>query len=422
MARDGDWVHAPFQCEYCWFHILHNKPALPARVKDSSELALIRRANLDMFWSRAKSTVKGYGYRVKAIIREAVQWDRNVPLAPFHPWPVSDEQGMGIALTMLTRSLEPGRNANYTQFDTCRRDRSIASNIYTASSALCDEQNVLKSKKGEALHLHSDPMQSMFMERFTKGMSRRMPEDVDRNTPLMGSTLAVMLRRMKREMFEEDTSSDRRRELLVTGAYMAVTYGYSLRGNEGLWVCRDRLLENIEVGKEVEDGVPSHVAVPVIGFFKAEGGTRMHVFPIASKTRSGIEVRWWLEELVELLKEEGIKGCPAFCDKEGYQLRERDLEDVFQPVLEEMIAEGGNKKWWPKGIDVKTNCRCFRSFRRGAENTAINNEVSEEVIELVNRWRDFEKSRGKQPGFNMLHHYASGAATRKRQLQFSACI
>jgi hypothetical protein len=347
---------------------------------------------------------------------------RSPPFALMQPWANTDNQGMGIALLMLTKSLLKGRNAHYTQFDTCRQDRSIASNIYTATAILSEEQNVLKTKRGEAWHLHSDPMQSMLMERFTKGMSRRMPEDVKRNAPLLGHTLAAMLRRMKREVLEEETTLERRRELVITGGYMVVTYGYSLRGNEGLWVCGDRLQEFIDVGKEGDQLSGPHVIVPLIGFFKGEGGTRMHVLPIANETKTGIEVRWWLEGVVEILKAENNPGCPAFCDSDGYQLREKDLEEIFHPVLEELINEGGGNKWWAKGVSVREYCRCYRSFRRGAENTAINNGVKDDTIEFVNRWRSYEKNKGKQPGFRMMLHYASGAATRRKQLAFSESI
>ena len=422
VARNGDWLHAPFQCEFCWFTNIHKRAALEDKPSDLKELYLIRRVNLDVFWSRAKSTVGGYLGRIKTMSQEAAECGRPSPFNPMTPWESTDNQGMGIALLMLTHSLRKGRNAHYTQFDTCRQDRSIASNIYTATSVLSQEQNVLKTKRGEAWHLHSDPMQSMLMERFTKGMSRRMPEEVKRNVPLMGHTVAAMLKRMKREVMEEDVTTERRRELVMTGGYMCVTYGYSLRGNEGLWVCGDRLVEHIELGKEGDEFCGPHVKVPLIGFFKGEGGTRMHVLPIANETKTGIEVRWWLEEVVKQLKKESNEGCPAFCDEGGYQLNEKDLEKIFQETLEKLIDEGNGHKWWPRKVPVTEYCRCYRSFRRGAENTAINHDVAEETIELVNRWRKFEKSRGKQPGFKMLHHYASGTATRKKQLQFSENI
>ena len=422
IARKGDWIHAPFQCEECWFQILHGRVHIKDSAKDQKELYLMRRVNLDIFWSRAAGTVKGYFGRTVRLLRESAECGRISPFTAFPVWPETDEQGMGIALLMLTDSLKGGRNNDsYTQFATCRQNRSVASNIYQASSHLSEDHNVLKSKKGDALHLHSDPMQSMFMERFSKGMERRMPEETDRDEPLMGTTVAGMLKRMKFEYLDAETGVIRKRSLVMTGAYMAVCYGASLRGHEGLWVCGKNLVEHILVGKEETEELPGHVLVPLVGFFKGENGMRMHVCPIANETKSGVQVRWWLEELTTWLKEEDNLAGPAFCDKTGYQLSERQMEEVFQPVLEGMIREGGNRKWWPN-LSVQDYCKCYRSFRRGATSTAMNNDVEEAVIVLVNRWREYERNKGKQPGFKMMHHYASGSATLKKQLSFSMYI
>ena len=79
----------------------------------------------------------------------------------------------------------------------------------------------------------------------------------------------------------------------MVAGYIATTYAYSLRGNEGFWVDGDSLVENIKLGKL--DPQTPHVVVALLGFFKAEGGERMHVFSIASQTNSGVRVRIWLE-------------------------------------------------------------------------------------------------------------------------------
>ena len=79
---------------------------------------------------------------------------------------------MGLAMMMLEKSLDKGRNANYTQFATVRQLRSAVSNIYTASAEVRVESGVLKSRKGDVQHLHDDPTQSVFLERFMAGMQK----------------------------------------------------------------------------------------------------------------------------------------------------------------------------------------------------------------------------------------------------------
>ena len=48
---------------------------------------------------------------------------------------MDDREGMGIEILMLEKSRKPGRNAkDYSQFDTCRKLRSAASNVAAASA------------------------------------------------------------------------------------------------------------------------------------------------------------------------------------------------------------------------------------------------------------------------------------------------
>ncbi len=50
------------------------------------------------------------------------------------PYPVSDSLGMGVALTMLMKTLELGwYNAQYQQVETVRKLRAAFSNLYMAS-------------------------------------------------------------------------------------------------------------------------------------------------------------------------------------------------------------------------------------------------------------------------------------------------
>ena len=113
-----------------------------------------------MFWSRESSTIKAQFGRVKEIIRRQEAWGRGCrSLFPkLGTIATTDEGGMVQAMMMLEKSPEPGRNACHTQFDTIRQLRTTVSNIYTGSAEVRVESGVLKSRKGEVLHLHDDPM------------------------------------------------------------------------------------------------------------------------------------------------------------------------------------------------------------------------------------------------------------------------
>ena len=166
-----------FNCEQCSYRNCFGVSADTQSAGDEYLVSLIRRANLDMFWSREASTIKAQFGRVKETIRRQEAWGRECrslfPRLGTHS--SSDENGMVQAIMILGKSRDTGRNTEYTQFDTIRKLRTTVSNIYTGSAEVRAENGVLKSRKGEVLHIHDDPMQSVFMERFILGLQDRMP-------------------------------------------------------------------------------------------------------------------------------------------------------------------------------------------------------------------------------------------------------
>ena len=423
VARDGDWLFVPFQCERCWFvNMFHLEPEPEWRKKDRKILKLIKRVNLDVFWSRERSTIQNNVGTVKEQLLKWEDWYDTYPFPEFQVWSVGEDSlDMKVAISMLEKSLEPGRLVDsYTQFDTCRKIRSTVSNMVSATALASRCSTSYKSRNGNVFHSYDDPTQSALMERFAIGMKTRMPMDSARNKALMGSVVKRMLDMIEFELFDTLTSEERKRLLTTVGGYMAVAYSYSLRGNEGFWVDGDNLCKNINIGKQASP-IP-HVLVPLIGFFKTEQGERMHVFPIANATKSGIQVRLWLERVVDILKKENKVMCPAFCDAQGYMLQSHDVEGVMHPILREIQKSGELEQDLPPGVDVELFYRCDRSFRRGAATTARNNNISKETVDFVHRWSNVEKNKGRPPNHSMLQHYADGARTRPLQLEFSASI
>ena len=98
------------------------------------------------------------------------------------------------------------------------------------------------------------------------------------------------------------------------------------------------------------------------------------------------------------------------------------IEAIFHPFLVEIQSEGRFPESLPRGLKIEENFLCFRSFRRGAEVTALNQGVEPKVVEFVHRWSKFEQSKGRVPGFNMLDHYADGALMRPSQILFSSSL
>ena len=421
VARAGDGLIAPFQCDHCWFINLKQRVPLPSSIGDKYELALIRRANLDLFWSRESRTISKVVNQLRQIISRAENAGRRIPLEPFTPWDLDEFQDMGIAIIILERSIEKGRlNDKYLQFASIRPLRGAASDVYAATAQATRLRYAMKTSRGDVTHLYDGAMQTNFMERVMKGMKTRMPEDSERNKPFSSVMILYILHHLELEYLDPSTPQARRRMVLMTAAYLCATFGYSLRGCEGLWMDAWRLRSYIHIGKS--DPKAPHVLIALVGRFKAEEGDRMHVLPLANVSRSGIQYRIWLERLAHLLDQEERTNCPAFCDEEGYQLTPRCMEDVFHPILERMQLNPKYAEEIPPGLDVRKWWRADRSMRRGAEIEALNAGIGDTTINFVHHWGRIEKNRGAEPGFDMLEHYVSGVKTRYLQIKFSASL
>ena len=128
-ARPGDHLMTPFQCDWCLFWNLRGHFPDPSSHRDDRLMMCVRRAILDAFWSRESSTVR-------ANLREATRlYGIHGGLGIQHltfprqgPHPTRDSWGVSVAVGLLVRSLDRGRNAQHVQFDTVRKIRSFAAN------------------------------------------------------------------------------------------------------------------------------------------------------------------------------------------------------------------------------------------------------------------------------------------------------
>ena len=79
-------------------------------------------------------------------------------------------------------------------------------------------------------------MQYSLIERFSKGMKKRIPEDSDQNKPLKSLVIKYILNDIEHKWVGSETDQDRKRDLVMTASYIYVAYVYSLRGYEWFWV------------------------------------------------------------------------------------------------------------------------------------------------------------------------------------------
>ena len=148
-ARKGDILSSPFQCYYCWFVNLLKRQANEAAPADCLLLTYIRGVNLDIMWSREKTTVAstlGQFCKGRDLSHELGLPPDDLPVGP---WPVEDLQGFQIAIELLQASQRKGQNnQTYVQFDLISKLRSAYANAYQASPQVVGFAGILNVHDG----------------------------------------------------------------------------------------------------------------------------------------------------------------------------------------------------------------------------------------------------------------------------------
>ena len=153
------------------------------------------------------------------------------------------------------------------------------------------------------------PSQSEWFRRFMQGARMRMGKETNAQKALPIQATVAVLDRIKRVAPTKPKSV--RHQLWKVGAAIATAQVCSLRGPEVLLLDLAGLREHIHMGRRgtiphnpVSMGtdladVP-YIFVTLLGEFKGERGIKHHIICVPPCTRSGIQLRWWLEKLVQV--------------------------------------------------------------------------------------------------------------------------
>jgi hypothetical protein len=88
------------------------------------------------------------------------------------PFPLDDHMGMAVACAILDRSLRPGRNDVFVQYDTVRKTRSMMTNIAQATAGGLGD--VIGSCEKTRVWISDVPTHSFWFTRFMTGFHRRI--------------------------------------------------------------------------------------------------------------------------------------------------------------------------------------------------------------------------------------------------------
>jgi hypothetical protein len=306
-----------------------------------------------------------------------------------------------MAIAMLLKSRQPGRYAAHQQFKTVHKLRAGYSNVFMALVLGQDSLRLMGGGDKAKQHLCNCPTNTLWFERFSKGCLCHMGQIVQQDRAVSLELMHALCSLLDDE-WEGVGSTKQRAQVAALGAYSVIAFCGSFRGNEVFTVDlhglikygKDRL---IAAGKE-------YVMIPLLGRFKNEVGDQYHLTPLIATTRSGLNIRLWVNHLIEVRQAAQQLRGPAFADAKSGRVHvdwfERELLERFQSI------QSRRPDLIPSDVQVLEEYGLSRSFRRGATSEARARGTGKEDIDLTNRWRTFEGAKGKRPRMAMRDHYS----------------
>jgi len=414
IGRNGDNLMTQFQCDLCQFrNIMMRDPDVERVESDEWLQVCIRRAILDSLWSREPSTVRGNLTECRRAVKIGEMFGFKNNYSSMGPFPIEDSWGLKEACILLHRSLDTGKNDITIQFGTMRKLRSAFSNAFHASKY--STGLVTMAQDARKTVVTDSPTYGIWFQRFMLGCHKRMGEKVKQD---MGVSIGVMHCLM--DIFEKDfveAATDKDKLFVCLAAlYCIASFCGGLRGEEVPMADLGEFIKHAEKG---EDPRLPHIVLPLIGRFKGERGEKHHLLPLAAVTNSGLEPRKWSLRVIDCYSKLHVFNGPIWRNKRGKQGRISDWEGPILDKIKEV--QDGNPKLIDPTVDVHDEYGLSRSFRRGS-NTHLRNQNLRNVQDIVednNRWRKFDRAKGRMPGMGMSDYYTEIRQAMPRLILYS---
>ena len=176
VGIDGAFLVTPFQCDHCWFVNLERREPHHHSFKDERLLGYIRRANLDIIWSRAPGTIANAKNGIKHLLQSWRELGMTMDLPALGPWVVGDKVGFNVALGMLKYAQRPGNNrSTHMQFESIRKLRTAYAHLHAnARLASNPDATSFKAQKGDLFNITDSPTDSKLFQMFMRGLLLRM--------------------------------------------------------------------------------------------------------------------------------------------------------------------------------------------------------------------------------------------------------
>jgi hypothetical protein len=400
IARNGDHLMCPFQCDMCHFRNLKGRDPLRDDYTDRNLLTAIRRANLDSFWGRATTTVSGNLSTMRNIVRtmrEIYGVGGGVHyFPPQGPHPLEDTFGMFASCVMLEHSLNPGINEANVQFGTIRKTRSALTNYSATTANELTLPTLVGGNKGVRWSFSSTPMHGEWFDRFKLGCHSRMGDDT-RPDKAMAIELLLEIQKLYEKKLFQCKTNEQVLDLCLHAVFHIVSFVGGFRGEEMPMLSLDAIAKYLAYDQP-KDPELAHVMIALRGRVKGERKAEAcHLIPLVAVTKSGLCPKLWVERAVEAYARVGITHGWLFRDAKGAPSRQRDYEQMLFSLIEEVIeSDTLPERILPKNTDVAAEYGISRSGRRGYTTHATNEAIPEADILRLARWRSVENAGGKR--------------------------
>ena len=407
----------PFECDLCSFRNVCGRQPILGNRKDQYTLTCIRRVQLDVMWAREPHTVSSNWARIKADYNLAAGSLGVLPealLPQLGSSKVKDRVGMAAALATLITSMRQGRNSTNIQWDTMRKTRTWVTNVHDAGRDYsCEAVVGLDRAKQFVTSSHTF---GKWYGRFMRGVRLRMGMIRKQNEALT-SPLAMAVCRAAEFRWSRTELDASKEELEDTVCFMLLAFTAGLRGEEVPLVSLEGLLVFWEESRLHED---KHAMLTLKGRFKGEVDDRWHLVPVSDHTRSGLPLRRWMERaLHRRVNLQGRREGWLFQCKRGVRLKFGKYDPTFRALVD--AARQEEEGLLPEAVETG-DFSLWRSPRRGAVLETTNQDVSEKIIELINRWRKKEAAKGSVAGLPMRQVYTQVRSTLPAMLKFSQAL
>ena len=134
------------------------------------------------------------------------------------------------------------------------------------------------------------------------------------------------------------------------------------------------------------DRYDSHIVIALKGKVKGETNVCDHIFPCCNMTNSGIDMRLWISLLRVAHQSKGRKDGPAITTPGGEILSVSKLDETLHSYLIRLFREDHEFPLEVKSEeDIEDRFSVFRSLRRASDTRALNQNVTTNDIDVVNR-------------------------------------